>query len=195
MGFMDFLKREPATIDAVREHLSDSSTAFDLLGLLREHHGYLQESIQKLVDPESLSGEKQTHLARFIRLLNMHGRAEEETLYLRLRHSDVKNARMQGLVGHDEHDIAFQLADELDTSGYQRNWTEEIDAKAKVLAVMVQNHIKEEEEEIFPVASDVIKPEDLQADVPAYLLKCRSYIESELSAPRISVEDPPSLAV
>ncbi len=192
---MDFRHRAPTSLDNVRDSLSESARAHDFLGLLRQHHVFLLESIDRLLDAEAMAGEKQGSLQRLLRLLNMHGRAEEETLYLRLRNSAVKNARMQGLVGHDEHDIAFQLGDELEELGFDSRWTEEIDAKAKVLALTIQNHIREEERDMFPVAAEYLKAEDLNSDVPSYLLKCRAYLETDLSSPRISTEDPPSLSL
>lgn len=195
MGLMDFIKKDPTPLDHVRDSLDDRATQRDFVALLKEHHGFLEESIAVLMNAEATAGEKQANLARLLQLLNMHGRAEEETLYVQLRQSEVKNARMQGLAGHDEHDLAFQLGDELTESDFEGAWTEEVDAKAKVLAGLVHNHIHEEETEMFNVAETTLSAQTLEEQVTPYLLKCRTYFDSDLSLPRLSAEDPPTLTV
>ncbi len=137
----------------------------DFLDLLAEHHAYLRESIIVLLDKEGEHSEKQFHLDRFLTLLEMHGHAEEATLYNCLIRNRSKDARLEGLSGRDEHLLAYQLADELRRAGFENNWSDDVNAKAKVLATLVLNHIKEEEDEMFPTA---------KREIPSNELKCLS---------------------
>lgn len=175
--FQEIIRVEPHTIDEVRTSLdTDLADHKQFIPLLKEHHDYLQESISVLMDSESTDFQKQEHLERFFRLLEMHGKAEQEILYTKLIDSDVKEARLEGFGGLDEHTIAFQLEEELTQMGYKVEWNEEIEAKAKKLAGLVKNHIKEEESTMFPIAESSMTEEELEHMRDAYIAKCTSYL-------------------
>ncbi len=180
-NFKTTFEGQPLSLQEIRNEISeDQNTKYDFIDLLEKHHDYLKESISVLTNRNALSSDKQSHLTRFIHLLNMHGRAEEETLYQSLKHSEEKEARIEGMAGQDEHDVAFQMARELKDMNFEVFWSEEIDAKAKVLASLVHGHINEEETEMFTIADNAIEPVKMRAISGFYLEKCKSYLDEKV---------------
>lgn len=180
------LRGEPHTFNEIRYMMDDARIGeMDFIELLQQHHRFLNESIVVLLDKESMTSEKQMHLERFLRLLDMHAHAEEETLYRSLvRHRD-HDVKREGLVGQDEHAIAFQLATELKGMGFESgmssvsDWTDDVDAKAKVLAGVVAHHIKEEESIMFPLARRSLLPGEFLVLAGDYLDICEFYLDGE----------------
>jgi len=152
----------------------------DFFYLLKRHHDYLQESITVLLDNYAEEFDKQWHLSRFLHLLSMHSRAEQETLYRNLSANREKEARLQGIEGRHEHDMAYQLSEELYGLGFEDKWSEEIDGKAIVLAHMVSHHLKEEETQMFPIAERCLEEKELSGLLIEYIHKCEGYLEIEM---------------
>ena len=155
----------------------------DFIALLESHHDYLEESIKALSDANAADTEKQFHLVRFAALVHMHGEAEEQTLYEALESSDQKQARLEGFGGQDEHNVAYQLLDELDIMDSQNGWNDEIEAKARTVATLVKNHIKEEESVMFKIARKALERDELAVLCRDYVLKCRDFLMLELPPP------------
>lgn len=180
------LRGEPHTFNEIRNMMDDARIGeTDFIEILQQHHRFLNESIVVLLDKESMTSEKQMHLERFLRLLDMHAHAEEETLYRSLvRHQD-HDVKREGLVGQDEHAIAFQLANELKGMGFESSlnsvadWTDDVDAKAKVLAGVVAHHIKEEENIMFPLARRSLLRGEFLVLASDYLDICEFYLDGE----------------
>lgn len=174
------LRGEPHTITEIRNIIEDARIGeYDLIEVLLQHHRFVNESIVVLLDVESTSQEKQMHLSRFLRLLEMHGHAEEETLYrILIRHSE-RDVIRQGLVGQDEHEIAFQLVSDLRAMEFQSIWTDDVDAKTKVLADLIHHHILEEERVMFPLARKSLLPGEFAVLASDYLDVCEFYLDGE----------------
>ncbi len=158
----------------------DLGSQAHLISILEKHHDFLDESLSVLLNPHAYPEDKQLHLTRFIHVINMHGTAEEETLYPELMHSDERAVRLQAFVSQDETDLAFQLAHEVKEMGLEWQWTEEIDAKAKVMAALMKNHLKDEEQILFPMAKRHLDAHTFEKLTPIYLDKCIQYLESEM---------------
>lgn len=174
------LRGEPHTFSEVRRMMEDARVnGAGLLDVLQEHHRFLNESIVVLLDADSTVDDKQRHLSRFLRLLNMHGRAEEETLYRSLQQHASHEVVREGLVGKDQHEIAFQLAAGLREMDFRNNWTDDADAKTKVLASLVHHHLKEEEKVMFPLAKKSLLPGELFALTSDYLDLCEYYLDGD----------------
>ena len=180
----DLLKQEPTPLEEVRRSLKDlSERGASFIYMLTKHHDYLEESISVIMDKESTQEEKQFNLDRFFRLVEMHGKAEEETLYAELRYHTDPEVRLEGYSGQDEHDLAFQLEAELLDMNYRMQWSDEIAAKAKVAVSLVRNHIKEEEDVMFPLAEKFIDEGRLETLSFDYVEKCQTYLaESEATS-------------
>lgn len=180
-------RHEPHSLSTIRASLlEDKNTEVGFIDLLEKHHDFLKESINILTDKVANSIEKQTHLDRFLHLLNMHGKAEEETLYMGLIKNTEREARLEGIAGKAEHDHAFLISKDLQQLNYNIKWTEEIEAKAKVLATLVNTHIKEEESVMFSVAKKDLSENELKTLRDSYLSKCSTYMNESLNSPRMS---------
>lgn len=172
------MRGEPHSLDEIVISMEEAKQDLDdFLDLLVDHHGYLRESIVVLLDKDAQRVEKQFHLDRFLTLLDMHGHAEEATLYNCLVKNTSKDARLEGLSGRDEHLLAYQLAEELRSAGFEKEWTEDVNAKAKVLAGLLLNHIKEEEDEMFPTAKREIPSNELNLLINDYVDLCKGRLE------------------
>lgn len=175
--FKEIVRTEPHSLEEIRVSLDkDLADHKQFVPLLREHHNYLEESISVLMDTDTTEFQKQEHLERFLQILEMHGKAEQEVLYNHLKANDAREVRLEGFAGQDEHDIAFQLEAELIDMGYKTEWSEEIEAKAKILAGLVKNHIKEEENVMFPIATSHMTEEELEDMRDSYIQKCMGYL-------------------
>ncbi len=165
------------TLQQVRASIdTDAQQETGFISLLKEHHDFLKESIKVIMDSKTSIPDKREHLSRFFNLLEMHGKAEQETLYVHLQQNTEEEARLEGLSGQDEHDIAFQLRDELLAMNYKTQWNDEISAKAKVVAGLIKNHIKEEESTMFSIAKNDLTDEEMEQMRVEYIAKCRSYL-------------------
>lgn len=178
--FKELVRTEPHSLEEIRASLDQDLTAHkQLIPLLKEHHNYLEESISFLLDEDSTDFQKQEHLERFFRLINMHAKAEEETLYRHLKENSSISARLQGLIGQSEHEIVYQFEKQLNRMSYKTQWTEGIFAKAKVVASLIKNHIKEEEHTMFTIAASHMTEEELELIRDAYVQKCIGYIVND----------------
>lgn len=175
--FKEMVRTEPHSLEEIRASLDkDLADHKQFVPLLREHHDYLRESISVLMDTDTTDFQKQEHLERFFKLVEMHGKAEQEVLYNHLKANDAREVRLEGFSGQDEHDIAFQLETELTGMGYKTKWNEEIEAKAKVVAGLLKNHLKEEENVMFPIAESHMTEEELEDMRDSYIQKCIGYL-------------------
>jgi hemerythrin-like domain-containing protein len=169
---------EEHTLDEVRDSLDEVEFGnTDLIRLFEKHHDFIEESAHVLTNTEASEQDRRHHTLRLLSLLEMHGMAEEETLYCALREADSKLARVEGIAGQAEHDLAFQLQDELLDAGADVIWNETIEAKAKVLAAAMLHHIREEEYLMFPVARKVLGEAALNHLTEEYVEKCKAYLD------------------
>lgn len=175
--FKEIVRTEAHTLQEIRESLDLAEKEHkQLVPLLKEHHDYLQESISVLLDKDTTDFQKQEHLERFFQLLGMHAKAEQEVLYAHLKGNEEKEARLEGYAGQDEHDLAFLLGEQLSQMNYKVEWNEQISAKAKVVAGLIKNHIKEEESVMFPLAAAHMTEEELEDMRDSYIQKCIGYL-------------------
>ena len=192
--FKNLVSSEPRPLEELKESITlNRDDTQDFISILEDHHDYLEESISVLMSHEATDLEKQTHLTRFLKVLDMHAKAEEETLYVALKAADDKNARVEGFFGKDEHEVADRLANELKAMGFDISWSEVIDAKAKVLAGLVKNHIKEEETEMFAIAKETLAYEKMTELAAQYLDKADQYLVLDGMAAKISPTEFPTI--
>jgi hemerythrin-like domain-containing protein len=133
----------------------------NILSLIRSQHEVLRKAIKVLKNENIIGSAKIPHLKKFIGILKMHSEAEEKTVYNVLR--DIENDEMIVLEALEEHGLAKELIADLEAMDYENNWDNEVTAKAKVLAEIVEHHAKEEEEEIFAAARQNFTSLELEA--------------------------------
>lgn len=88
--------------------------------------------------------------------LALHAKAEETLVYPRLKEFDALRDIVEE--GIDEHQEAEQLLEELaDMPKNDANWG----AKLKELKQAIEHHVREEENELFPEARELIEEDEL----------------------------------
>jgi hemerythrin-like domain-containing protein len=147
----------------------------EIVPALIDHHKLLKRCIDVVTDEQESEGEKVRQLAEFLEIFEMHAKCEEQTLYLELRAHEA--LRVRATEGKLEHDIADGLAHELRDSHYQQAWTEDIEAKAKVLAELVRHHILEEEQDLFPRVERQLDRNVREDLGRRYLEACNRFLE------------------
>lgn len=119
----------------------------DITSLILRDHEPLKKLILILKDSELDISKKHPAYREFKNTLTAHAKAEEESLYIHMKEEDEgKELRVEGYEGDTEHAIADDLINEIDeVTDNDDKWM----AKVKVLAELVDHHIKEEEKEFF----------------------------------------------
>lgn len=172
---------EPHSLHEIQDSLRDAEfIETDFMYLLKQHHDFMFESIEIINDKYTEDFEKQWQLERFLHLLSMHSRAEQETLYRKLSMTEDKEAFLMSASGSEEHALALTLSEELYRLNFQDRWTDTIEAKAKVLTLLVSAHIKEEESVIFPLVERCLEENEISDLLSSYINKCEGYLEIEM---------------
>lgn len=120
------------------------SSPEDIVELILHDHTFLKEMAKILKDDNIGYSKKHAIAQKFIPRLLAHTKPEEQVWYSRMKQGGplVRTA----LALNTEHDLAGQLCDEVQQTPDSNLFC----AKIKVLAEMVENHIKEEEEVVLP---------------------------------------------
>lgn len=116
----------------------------DIVDIILQDHKPLKDLIKILKHEKGDEVEKQEAFIKFAPLLLSHAKPEEESLYVFLKND--KELVIKGMEGDTEHSLALQLVDEIYDTSDKNLWS----AKVKVLAELVEHHIKEEEGTMFP---------------------------------------------
>lgn len=122
---------------------------FNIVDVLLMDHRYLKDCIKYLKDDDEDKKVKLKYAKTFLDALHKHSEAEKKAVYAPC--VKVKDLKMHILEGQIEHGIADAKVKMLITkmTGI-RALSDELEAELKVLAEMVEHHIKEEENEMFP---------------------------------------------
>lgn len=123
---------------------TQNPTGTDIVELILQDHKPLKELIKILKNAKGDATERFAAFEKFAPLLLSHARPEEESLYVFLK--DDKEQIIEGMEGDTEHALASQLVDEILDTSDENLWS----AKVKVLAELVEHHIKEEEGSMLP---------------------------------------------
>jgi hemerythrin-like domain-containing protein len=140
----------------------------NIITIIKDDHKELKEGILILTNENSKPSLKKSALRKFLTDLKLHSKSEESSLYDNL--VDRKTFRDSILEGYEEHAVADLLADELEASQFEKDFTDELQAKAKVLAELVKHHVEEEEEQLLSSLDKALSPEDLISLGEAYKL-------------------------
>lgn len=116
----------------------------DIVELILQDHRPLKDLIKILKNAKGDASERFEAFEKFAPLLLSHAKPEEESLYDFLKSND--EMILEGIEGDTEHGLALQLVDEIYDTVDENLWS----AKVKVLAELVEHHIKEEEGAMLP---------------------------------------------
>lgn len=134
-----------------KENFKENS---DIINLIMEDHKPLKKLIKILKDSEKSFEERIEAYAEFAPLLINHSKSEEESLYVVMKTND--ELRQEAMEGDVEHALADQLLEEIKRTEDEDLWS----AKVKVLAELIEHHVKEEEEELLPDYRKHTDPEE-----------------------------------
>jgi hemerythrin superfamily protein len=119
-------------------------TGTDIVELILVDHKPLKDLIKILKKPDGDAVERFDAFETFAPLLLAHAEPEEMSLYEFMKKD--KQMLVDALEGDTEHALASQLIDEIHATADKDLWS----AKVKVLAEMVEHHIREEEGSMLP---------------------------------------------
>ncbi len=129
----------------------------DIISLILQDHQPIKSFVERLKNTDTKRSAKEQTFEDFVFCLTNHAKAEEKTLYVQMK--DFDDLRIASFEGDTEHAIADQLVQEIHASPDDDEWN----AKVKVLAEMVEHHIKEEEEQLLPDVEKKIEAQTREA--------------------------------
>lgn len=116
------------------------------LELLKKDHEIVSELFARFEENED--GDNKALFDEINRELTVHAHVEEEILYPRLEAEGDDELRKITLEGVQEHKVVKTLLKE---TANLADGSEILNAKLKVLIEMVEHHVEEEENEMFPL--------------------------------------------
>lgn len=126
-----------------RRHVSNPQ---DITQLMLRDHKPLKKLIKSMKKGDAPMRSIQAAFEEFSALLEAHAKPEEKSLYVDMEKKDKGDLRTEGMEGDTEHHIADRLVQEIRATNDQDLYR----ARVKVLAELVEHHIKEEEEDMIP---------------------------------------------
>lgn len=142
---------------AKRARGASQRTEIDVVEMILEHHRPLKQLIEIMKDSERALGERKKAFEEFAPLLVAHAKPEEKAVYMFMKR-DI-DLREEGFEGDVEHALADQLVEETKRTSDE----EQMGARIKVLAELVEHHIKEEEEDLLPDLEKQTTPQERSA--------------------------------
>jgi len=140
-----------------------SSNGTDAIALLVADHKSVKglfQAFEKLKDREDADDEKKDLVDRICSELTVHTTIEEEIFYPAVREAiDEEDLVDEAEV---EHASAKELIEQLESAS---PGDDQYDAKVTVLEEMIDHHVKEEEDEMFPKARKAVDVHELGAEM------------------------------
>ncbi|HUF91419.1 MAG TPA: hemerythrin domain-containing protein [Candidatus Limnocylindria bacterium] len=127
--------------------------------LLKKQHKQVKALFKKVEKTEN-PRERRQLMEQIAHELEMHTRIEEQIFYPAVRGIETKKAEemiMEALEEHHVVDLVLAELPKVDPAG------ERFHAKMTVLSELVEHHVEEEEEEMFPMAEKKLGAEELKA--------------------------------
>lgn len=150
----------------------DDMASDDIITVLKADHTPLKKLIKIMKDTDQSIEARQDAFEEFCPLLIQHAKAEEKSLYSFLK--EEIDMEEEGLEGDVEHNLAEQILTEAQQTDDENLWS----ARVKVLAELVEHHIEEEEDEIFPEFKKNSEVEERQM-IGALYLDEKDLVEEE----------------
>lgn len=151
---------------------------FNIIDVLLMDHRYLKEGIKVLKSDDADKKSKLKAAKTFLDALHKHSEAEKKAVYAPL--VKVKDLKMDILEGQVEHGIVDAKVKMLTSklTGL-RTLSDELEVELKVLAELVEHHVKEEEDEMFPkLRKDLDKT--ILNEMGFQFMKIRSFTTKDL---------------
>lgn len=129
--------------------------------MLKDDHQKVQKLLKELTQSTERAEKKRSELLQKIEHeISVHTRLEEEVFYPAFKQADGKSHKKMFFESTEEHRAVEKLVlpDLMKTDPT----SEQFAGRAKVLQEMIQHHISDEEEEMFPEAEKTLGREQLE---------------------------------
>lgn len=155
-----------------------SNDHFNIIEILLLDHNYLKDCIDVLKDEEEDPKVKMKYAKGFLDALEKHSTGEKKALYAPLQEvDDLRSHILESIIEHGiVDDKVKKLSKKLNSA---RSIDEEMEAELKVLAELVEHHVEEEEDELFPKMRKDIDAEILN-QMGYQFLVLRQFTEKDL---------------
>ena len=152
----------------LRDRFTDKDAdSIDIVDAILEDHKALKDLIPLLKSEDAGYVEKRATFKLFAAALEAHAKPEGQTWYVDMK--KIEDLKVDGVEGDVEHDLADQLTRELKATTSEDLFM----GKVKVLAELLEHHLKEEEEEQLPKFKKATSSEEREK-LGAKYLKLRS---------------------
>lgn len=147
----------------------------NLVSAIKKDHDDLRRFIDILKSDEHTLSQKKRAYELFTTLLKSHSKAEEQAVYALTE--DIKDLRVDTLEGEVEHKVADALMEKISHTRQDEKW----EAEVKVLAELVEHHIKEEESDYLPELEKKLD-EDKQDAMALKFMALRQETQKQVSS-------------
>lgn len=152
---------------------------FNIIDILLLDHSYLKECIEVLKDEDENKKNKSKFAKSFLDTLKKHSAGEKKALYAPLL--EAKEFRALILKGQIEHGIIDSKVKTLTAKlAGLSSLNETLEAEMIVLAEIVERHLEEEENELFPQMQEEIERSMLNEMGYQFML-ARQFTEKDLA--------------
>lgn len=151
----------------------------DAIAFLKGDHKIVKDMLQKMISSSTRPSRSLENLiSKIEQEVKAHSIIEEEIFYPAFKESARKKEEQKlYFEAREEHHVVDTFMDEF--HGTENN--EVLAAKCKVFKELLEQHIKEEERDMFPLAKKVMNKEMLQ-DLGEKLEQRKTEIQSEMKA-------------
>jgi hemerythrin-like domain-containing protein len=164
-----------------------ANNKFNIVDVLIMDHRYLKDGIKILKDDDADKKTKLKAAKTFLDALYKHSEAEKKAVYAPLvKVPDLKMDILEGEVEHGIVDAKVKMLTSKLTG--LRTLSDELEVELKVLAELVEHHVKEEEDEMFPkMKKDLDKT--ILNEMGFQFMKIRNFTAKDLrDYPKLQVE-------
>lgn len=125
----------------------------NIFDLLKQDHKDVKKLFKKAVDSERFDSDSYNQIKK---ALKAHMAGEEKVFYPKLEKNS--ETRILTLEAYEEHDLGKQIMNDIDMS--DKNEEDWLFAKIKVLSEAIEMHVKDEENDLFKKAKNVLSHDD-----------------------------------
>lgn len=148
----------------------------DLISAIKQDHEGLRQYIDVLKDTDREMAERRRAYALFSALLKSHTVAEEEAVYKPIERPAKSDLVIRIEEGFVEHRVCDDIMTRMEKTDDAVVWS----AHANVLAELVEHHLDEEEEKMFPLIREQIS-KSMEADLIIDYLDLRASTQQRVT--------------
>ncbi len=130
----------------------------DIVDLLKHDHREVESLFKKITGKKTSQNltQQEKSFKELRHALTLHSEAEERFLYPRIE--DIQQLRHIAFESYEEHALVRRLLGELDAIDIK---SDEWKGKITVLKELVEHHVEEEEDEMFPKLRKLVDKQEL----------------------------------